>query len=148
LNGNSEQVFAFGMDTLTPEQRSRLMSRVRGSNTGPELTVRSTLHRMGFRFRLNRKDLPGRPDMVLPRFKLAVFVHGCFWHRHPRCKKATTPAHNRSFWITKFRANRLRDRRCERQLKRLGWNVATIWECETADEVSLRKRISEICICR
>src|SRR5258707_843105 len=111
-----------GMDTLTPEKRSKLMSRVRARDTRPELIVRSTLHRLGLRFRLHRNDLPGRPDIVLPRRRVAIFVHGCFWHRHAHCRKASTPANNRHFWLSKFRANRQRGRKKERDLRR-AWNA-------------------------
>jgi len=112
------------------------MSRVRSRNTKPELVVRSLLHRMGFRFRVNRGDLPGRPDIVLPRYKTVVFVHGCFWHRHTGCKRATTPSTRREFWEAKFRANVMRDRRNGRELKKAGWRVIVLWECEVvADPV-------------
>src|SRR4051794_16913566 len=99
------------MDRIGKKQRSRLMAAVGAKNTGPELRVRRLLHSLGYRFRLHRGDLPGRPDIVLPKWRAVIFVHGCFWHRHPACKKATTPASNAEFWREKFRRNKLRDRR-------------------------------------
>lgn len=120
------------MDLLTPEQRSANMARIRSTDTGPEIVVRKSLHRLGYRFRLHRRDLPGRPDLVLPRFRTAVFVHGCYWHRHEGCRLATTPKTNQSFWLRKFENNRARDRRVEKQLRDLQWNVVVIWECEAS----------------
>ncbi|MBN2530677.1 MAG: DNA mismatch endonuclease Vsr [Deltaproteobacteria bacterium] len=117
------------MDRLTKEQRSWNMSRIRGKNTKPELMVRTILHRMGFRFRLNRKDLPGKPDIVFPKYKTVLFVHGCYWHRHHNCKNATTPTRNREFWIAKFADTKERDKRNQADLKKMGWIVQVIWEC-------------------
>jgi DNA mismatch endonuclease (patch repair protein) len=121
------------MDTLTKERRSWNMSRIGGRNTEPEKIVRSILHRLGYRFRLHRRDLPGRPDIILPRHKIVVLVHGCFWHRHQRCKYAYTPKSNLAFWHTKFEGNVERDRLVRRQLKKAGWNVVVVWECQTYD---------------
>lgn len=118
-------------EKLSTTQRSNLMSHVRGKNTAPELLVRSALHKLGYRFRLHRKDLPGTPDIVLPKFKLCIFVHGCFWHQHPKCKRASLPVKNREFWIEKFRQNKLRDNEVNKQLMGLGWRTVVIWECET-----------------
>jgi len=136
-------------DTLEPRERSALMSRIRGRDTKPELVVRSTLHRMGFRFRLCRRDLPGSPDIVLPRYGVVVFVHGCFWHRHKGCKGAATPKSNVGFWQDKFEKNVERDKRDRRALKRLGWKVATVWECQTRDieklERLLRRKLEPQC---
>jgi DNA mismatch endonuclease, patch repair protein len=117
-------------DRLTSEKRSWNMSRIRSKDTKPELTVRSILHRMGFRFRLNRKDLPGTPDIVFPKYRTALFVHGCYWHRHPRCSNATTPTMNAVFWKQKFTENVLRDHRNQTALKEMGWIVGVIWECQ------------------
>jgi len=117
-------------DRLSRERRSWNMSRIRGRDTGPELLVRSALHRAGYRFRLHRKDLPGRPDVVLPKYRTIVFVHGCFWHRHAGCRLAYTPKSRAAFWNAKFEANVERDRRNARELHRLGWKVVTVWECE------------------
>jgi DNA mismatch endonuclease (patch repair protein) len=108
------------------------MSRIRSRDTGPERQVRSALHRAGYRFRLHRKDLPGRPDIVLPKYRTVVFVHGCFWHRHSRCRFAYTPKSRVAFWNAKFAANVARDRRNVRELKRLGWHVVNVWECQAA----------------
>lgn len=105
------------------------MSRIRGTNTKPELAVRSLLHRMGYRFRLHRKDLPGTPDIVLPGRGTVVFVHGCFWHGHA-CKRTKMPKSRVEYWAGKIEANRRRDARKRRKLKALGWNVVIIWECE------------------
>ena len=118
------------MDVLTPEQRCRNMSAIRAKNTAPELLVRRALHAMGYRYRLHRKDLPGNPDIVLPKYKVVIFVNGCFWHRHSGCKYATTPASNADFWKAKFEANIARDKRNYTQLEKLGWKVVVIWECE------------------
>ena len=119
------------MDRLTPAKRSWLMSRVRSVDTKPELAVRRIIHGLGFRFRLHRRDLPGCPDLVLPRYRAVVFVHGCFWHRHPGCRMATKPKSNTVFWTRKFRMNVARDKRAKVELELAGWNVLTVWECET-----------------
>lgn len=128
-------------DTITKEQRSRNMSRIRSRDTKPELRVRSLLHRMGYRFRLHRNDLPGRPDIVLPRYGTVIFVHGCFWHRHARCRYAYTPKSRVEFWTTKFEQNVQRDRRVRRQLRRRGWKVLVVWECELRDEQLISSRL-------
>lgn len=116
-------------DVVDSRTRSRMMSRIRGTNTRPERKVRSYLHGQGFRFRLHRKDLPGKPDIVLPRYRLVLFVHGCFWHRHPGCPLATMPATNGDKWLAKFEANVVRDRRNVEALLALGWRVLILWEC-------------------
>ena len=116
-------------DRLSPSQRSWNMSRIRGRDTKPELMVRSILHRMGFRFRLNRKDLPGKPDIVFPRYKTVLFVHGCYWHRHQGCNNATTPTKNKDFWTDKFAGTVKRDAQNQRDLQQQGWIVGVIWEC-------------------
>ncbi len=131
------------MDHLSQEHRSALMARVRSSDTGPELKVRRLAHSIGLRFRLKRRDLPGSPDLVFPRYRLAVFVHGCFWHRHPGCARATLPKSRVEFWIRKFQANVERDRCDVRALEKLGWRVLVIWECELKDESGLRGRLRE-----
>lgn len=118
------------MDHLTPEHRSWNMSRIKSKDTTPERIVRSFLHRNGFRFRLHVKDLPGKPDIVLPKYKTAIEVRGCYWHRHEGCKDATTPSTNIEFWQKKFAENVARDQRTEYALKELGWNVIVVWECE------------------
>ena len=119
-------------DRLTPEHRSWNMSRIRNRDTAPEKIVRSLLHRMGYRFRLHRRDLPGSPDIVLPKYRTVIFVHGCFWHRHKGCKFAYMPKSRPEFWQNKFDTNVERDRRVKRELKKLGWRVIVIWECEAA----------------
>ena len=122
-------------EKLTPEQRSRNMAHVKGSNTKPELTVRKLLHRQGFRFRLHRKDLPGRPDIVLPKFRTVVFVHGCFWHGHDQCRKGKLrPKRNAEFWSKKLDGNKARDRSVRADLEKLGWNVIVVWQCEMKAE--------------
>jgi len=118
------------MDRISEERRSWNMSRIRGKNTKPEIIVRSLLHRMGYRFRMNRRDLPGRPDIVLPKYRTVVLVHGCFWHRHPGCKRATIPATRKQSWVAKFQDNVERDKRNKRELRRAGWQVITLWECQ------------------
>ena len=120
------------------------MSRIRGKDTAPELMVRSLLHRLGYRFRVHRKDLPGTPDVVLPRYKTVVFVHGCYWHRHKNCREAYTPKSRVSFWEQKFRENVERDARHCRELRRLGWKVITVWECETKNPSALTTRLKRL----
>ena len=118
------------MDKITPDRRSFLMSQVRAKDTKPEMVVRSFLHRNGFRFRLHVKSLPGTPDIVLPKYKTIIDVRGCFWHRHSGCKKTTTPSTNVEFWQKKFTENIARDQRVEAELRRLGWHVIIVWDCE------------------
>ena len=118
------------MDAWSAAKRSEVMARIRSRDTKPELIVRSLLHRCGVRFSLRRRGLPGTPDIVLPRYKTVVFVHGCFWHRHARCRLASEPKSHRAFWKAKFEANVARDRRNRRALARAGWRVIVLWECE------------------
>lgn len=120
------------------------MSGIRGANTRPELTVRQFLHRAGLRFRLHVRDLPGRPDIVLPRYRTVVEVRGCFWHRHPGCRYAYTPSSNKAFWKAKFRDNVKRDCRTGKELRALGWRVLTIWECEARSAPRLRSLLRRI----
>lgn len=129
-------------DVVDRATRSRMMSGIRGKNTNPELVVRSFLHRAGLRFRLHAK-LPGKPDLVFPRFRSAVFVHGCFWHRHVGCRYATNPSSNVLFWKEKFRANMLRDERVKKELRAAGWKVKVVWACEL-NESRLRRLAREI----
>ncbi len=119
------------MDTLTKAKRSWNMSRIKGKDTKPELKVRSLLHRLGFRFRLHSKKLPGKPDLVLPKYQTVIFVHGCFWHRHHGCKYSYTPKSRAEFWKRKFNRTKERDASNVEQLLNAGWDVITIWECET-----------------
>lgn len=116
--------------SVTPE-RSAMMAKIKARDTRPELVVRRWLHRAGYRFRLHRGDLPGRPDIVLPRHRTAVFVHGCFWHRHPGCARASTPHTRQEFWLSKFSRNVARDSAAHSTLQGLGWRVLIIWECGT-----------------
>jgi DNA mismatch endonuclease, patch repair protein len=131
------------VDVLSRADRSLLMGRVRARDTRPERTVRCALHALGFRFRLHRRDLPGTPDIVLPRFSTVILVHGCFWHRHPGCQKATTPSTRTKFWAAKFQSNVARDRSVHRKLTRLGWSVITIWECQTRHQAELANLLSK-----
>ena len=119
------------------------MAAVRGENTAPELRVRRILHSMGYRFRLHRKDLPGRPDIVLPKHRLCILVHGCFWHQHPGCKRATIPETRKEFWGKKFYQTIKRDEHTLIELEKMGWKVCTIWECETKDAESISMIVSE-----
>jgi DNA mismatch endonuclease (patch repair protein) len=120
------------------------MSKVKGRDTRPEKTVRSLLHNMGYRFRLQRTDLPGKPDIVLPGRQTVVFVHGCFWHRHPGCKRATTPASRTEYWSPKFARTVARDARNQELLKAGGWRILVIWECELRDLAALRTRVRHV----
>jgi DNA mismatch endonuclease (patch repair protein) len=115
-------------DTLTKSERSALMAKIRGTNTKPEVLVRSGLHRAGLRFRIHNRSLPGRPDIVLAKHRTVVFVHGCFWHRHG-CSLSSEPATRRAFWRDKFARNVARDKRTAAALRRAGWRVLTVWEC-------------------
>jgi DNA mismatch endonuclease (patch repair protein) len=117
-------------DVFSHAQRSAVMAKVKSKNTVPEMTVRSLLHRLGYRFRLHRADLPGTPDIVLPRRRAVVFVHGCFWHQHAGCKRATLPTSNLEYWAAKLSRNTARDLRAVRQLRKLGWKVLIVWECQ------------------
>lgn len=119
-------------DRLTTGARSALMARIRGKDTTPERRVRSLLHGMGYRFRLHARDLPGTPDVVLRPRRKAVFVHGCFWHRHAGCAGATVPRTRPEFWSDKFGRNVRRDARARRALNRAGWSVCVVWECQVA----------------
>ncbi len=130
------------MDVVDAATRSRMMAGIRGKDTKPELIVRRFLHRAGPRFRLHAK-LPGKPDLVLPKHRAAVFVHGCFWHRHEGCRYATTPANNAAAWQEKFAANVRRDAKVRQQLEELGWRVLVIWSCEL-DERRLAKLAAAI----
>lgn len=127
------------VDHLTPSDRSRNMAAVRGRNTKPEMIVRRLAHRLGYRFRLHRKDIPGTPDLTFIRLHKVIFVHGCFWHRHPGCPRATTPQSNIEFWEKKLSRNVERDRAFQDTLVSLGWDVIIIWECQTRDLESLKE---------
>jgi len=136
------------VDKLTKEKRSWNMSRIKGKDTKPEIIVRSVLHKNGFRFRLNRKDLPGKPDIVLPKYKSVILVHGCFWHRHPRCKFAYNPKSRVKFWQNKFSENVERDRFVRKELRKMGWKVIVVWECELKNEKkdkTINRILKELC---
>ena len=128
-------------DRFSPAVRSKMMANIRGKNTKPEIVVRSLLHEMGYRFRLHRKDLPGTPDIVFPGRKALIFVHGCFWHQHEGCRFAAVPATRRSFWENKLSGNVSRDRRAVTALRRAGWRVSVIWECQTQRATVLENRL-------
>ena len=132
------------MDVFSPEKRSKVMAAIRGRDTGPELAVRSIVHRLGYRFVLNDRSLPGSPDLVLPRLGTVIFVHGCYWHRHRGCRYATTPKSRRAFWQAKFDANVARDRRTSALLRRLGWSVLTVWECQLRDRQRVLSRLERL----
>ena len=131
-------------DSLTKEKRSWNMSRIRSKDTRPEKVVRSLLHRMGYRFRLHVKSLPGTPDIVLPKFKTVIFVHGCFWHRHPGCRFAYMPKSRVDFWMRKFAQNIKAHEKATMDLKDQGWNVFVIWECDLSDLDSLGRKLSNL----
>jgi DNA mismatch endonuclease (patch repair protein) len=132
------------MDIVTPEQRSRIMRAVRQKDTKPELTVRRLLHAMGYRYRLHAAELPGKPDIVFRKHRTAIFVHGCFWHRHKGCKVATTPKSNTSYWVEKFNRNVARDAMTTQNLKAAGWRVIVAWECELGSTNKVAAKAYEI----
>ncbi len=121
------------VDIVSPEKRSSMMGGIRGRDTKAELLVRSYLHRAGLRFKTNDRSLPGSPDLVFPKYRCVIFVHGCFWHRHHGCKLAATPATRVEFWSAKFAANVARDAKANSSLLALGWRTFTVWECQAAD---------------
>lgn len=132
------------MDNMTPAQRSQTMSKIRAKDTKPELIVRSLVHRLGFRFRLHRRDLPGCPDLVLPRHRKLIFVHGCFWHMHQCRFGKVIPRSNTAYWQAKREGNRKRDRKNRAVLRRLRWGVFVVWECWTHDQNAMRKLIERV----
>jgi len=129
------------MDNISKEHRIWNMSRIKNKNTLPEIKVRSLLYGMGFRFRLHRSDLPGKPDIVLPKYKTVIFVNGCFWHVHENCKDSTIPKTNISFWEKKLKGNVERDRKKYAQLEEKGWKIIVVWECEFKNIENVRKRL-------
>jgi DNA mismatch endonuclease (patch repair protein) len=131
------------VDILTPEQRSERMGRVKGKGSSAELSVRSLVHRMGYRFRLHSTKLPGKPDLVFPARRKVIFVHGCFWHRHsePACRLARLPKSRQDFWIPKLEGNRQRDQRSEAALRALGWQTLVVWECQLRDMTFIENEI-------
>ncbi len=131
------------MDTISKEARSMNMAAIRAKDTLPEMKVRSLIHSLGYRYRLHRKDLPGKPDIVLRKYKTVIFVHGCFWHHHKNCKRANWPKSNQEYWIPKIKRNVERDKKHTKELKKLGWKVITIWECETKNTEGIVKKIDK-----
>lgn len=131
------------MDTLSAEERSARMALIRNKDTKPERLVRSLVHGMGYRYRLHSGKLPGRPDLVFGKRRKTIFVHGCFWHRHPACKLARLPKSKLDFWKTKLESNRKRDMRNQKALKKMGWSVLVIWECELADLQLVARRVEK-----
>lgn len=129
---------------MTPEKRSWNMSRIKSKNTTPEMYMRSALHHAGYRFRLHVKTLPGKPDIVLPKYKTVIFIHGCFWHRHKGCRRATMPSTNKEYWTKKFQQTIERDKKEQRVLKNLNWQVIVIWECELNNKDTLDDIIMKI----
>jgi len=132
-------------DRLSLSARSSLMQRVKQKNTAPEKIVRSLLHRLGYRFRIHRKDLPGTPDIVLPSRRVAIFVHGCFWHGHD-CRRGRAPSSNLEYWGPKLESNRERDSRKAAALAAAGWRVVVVWQCELDDEFALVRRLSSLLV--
>lgn len=135
------------MDTVSQQVRSRNMARIRSKDTGPEIRVRRLAHRMGFRFRIHREDLPGKPDLVFPGRGRVIFVHGCFWHRHTGCAECSVPKSRTEYWAPKFARTIGRDKSAIRKLRRKGWRVAVIWECQTEDLLVLEKRLERLLAC-
>lgn len=129
------------VDSVSKEKRSWIMGRVKGQNTRPEKLVRSLLHRMGYRFRIQRADLPGRPDIVLPKYHAVIFVHGCYWHRHDCPNGKRLPKTRLDFWLPKLEGNRLRDVKNQEKLVQMGWKVLILWECMLKDKIFLQEKI-------
>lgn len=128
-------------DVFTPAKRSAIMARIKGQNTKPEILVRKLVHSLGYRFRLHQNKLPGKPDLVLQRHEKVIFVHGCFWHGHVACSRATLPSTNTDFWQKKILGNRTRDTKVKRTLSRNGWKVLIVWQCQTRDISALTARL-------
>lgn len=131
------------LDPLSPSERSERMRRVRATDTEPEMIVRRLVHGMGYRYRLHRRDLPGKPDMVFPSKGKIIFVHGCFWHRHGHCKLTRLPRSRVDFWRQKLEGNHARDIRIRRRLRGLGWDILVVWECQLRNIDALTARIRE-----
>ncbi|QPK62428.1 DNA mismatch endonuclease Vsr [Methylomonas sp. LL1] len=130
-------------DTLSPEERSERMSRVRNKDSIPEMKLRRLVHGLGYRYRLHVGKLPGKPDLVFPGRRSVIFMHGCFWHRHPGCKLARLPKSKLDFWVEKLEGNKQRDITHQKQLWELGWRVLVIWECEMDDLETVSLRVKE-----
>lgn len=132
------------MDNLSPEQRSARMALIKGNNTSIEVSFRRALFRLGLRYRIAVSSLPGRPDIVLPKYNTVIFVHGCFWHRHIRCKLARSPKSNQEYWERKFQGNVLRDVRNKRKLRKLGWDVIVVWGCQLRTDAQIELKAKNI----
>lgn len=128
-------------DHVSKKKRSQIMAAIKGKDTQPEHSVRRILHAAGFRYRLHVKDLPGKPDICLPKYKTVIFVHGCFWHRHKNCKRASFPSSNRKFWEKKFSDTEIRDAKAISKLEGLGWRVLVVWQCQIADPKKIEKEL-------
>ena len=133
-------------DTISKDKRSWNMSRIRSRDTRPELVVRSALHRLGYRFRIHKKDLPGKPDIVLAKYRTVIFVNGCFWHQHKGCKYAYQPKTRVKFWREKLQGNSERDIRTRKKLRRMDWNAQVIWECQTKNPAKLNKYLTRLLV--
>lgn len=133
------------MDIWSSEKRSEVMSRIRNKGTKPEVTLRKALFARGFRYRVNVKTLPGKPDIVLPQYKTVIFVHGCFWHGHPGCKYAYTPKSNTEFWVNKISGNQERDAAVKRELEESGWKVIVVWECSIRHSKNFVNLVNGLC---
>lgn len=148
MSGNDARFYTMnnkGHDVFSPEKRSKIMSLVKSRDTKPELKVRSALHRLGYRFRVHRRDMPGSPDIVLPKYRTVVLVHGCFWHQHAGCKKATIPKTNHAKWQQKLERNVRRDQEAIADLEAGGWNVVVLWECDLRKHFSLEvSKLNEV----
>jgi DNA mismatch endonuclease (patch repair protein) len=131
------------VDHVDPAKRALIMAAVHSQDTGPEVAVRKIIHRLGYRYRLHDRALPGRPDLVFPSRRKVIFVHGCFWHRHPKCRYATSPKTREEFWEAKFTSNVARDRIARRELKRMGWAILTVWQCELKKPDKLTERLND-----
>lgn len=129
------------MDKLSPERRSANMARIRSQNTSPEVSLRKVIHGLGYRFRLHRNDLPGKPDLVFPSRKKVIFVHGCFWHQHTECREGRVPGSRPEYWGPKLRRNQERDALAQTSLKKQGWRYLVVWECELKDITAVLKRV-------
>lgn len=129
-------------DIFSQAKRSAIMSRIGGKDTAPEIKIRQLLHALGYRFRLHRNDLPGKPDIVLPRHRKVIFVHGCFWHGHSRCRRATLPTTNIEFWQTKIGKNKMRDQTAQRKLRAKGWKLLVVWQCQINNKRALADKLT------
>jgi DNA mismatch endonuclease (patch repair protein) len=134
------------VDIFDKSKRSWIMSHVKGKDTKPEILVRSIVHRLGFRFRKHKSDLPGKPDIVLVKHRKVFFVHGCFWHGHKMCSRSSRPQSNKSFWVEKLDKNIARDKRTKRELELQGWKVLIVWTCETNNILKLQKKIAKFLV--